>query len=299
MSEGSIKYESTYSLSYDPGIFFVPGTGLKMAQPNVNSIFTVSGALGQATSLLQKAKAAVSSLSGGELSFDAAAVTDFATNAAVNAAQEVLKNSAPSEVSSAAQEDLENGAPNEVSSATTFLSQFNPQQLASISAFNSIAGVIDSPQSEIAAVSDEGSQALGSLSSVTGAALASVTKGAAGAIGGAVAGAVAGAVGGVAGGLAGGLAGGIASKAVSSLAGSLGPQAAKLAGGKLPDATTWKTVFGASFNPSLAPFLNLSLGGVIPPIGQVLKDQIGGTVYGQAISVPKISVPLLGQVPFP
>ena len=279
MSEGSVKYESTYSLSYDPGIFFVPGTGLKMAQPNVNSIFTISGALGQATSLLQKAKSAVSSLSGGKLSFDAAAVADFATNSAVSAAQEALKS----------------GVPSEVSGAATFLSQFNPQQLASIDSFNAIAGLIDSPQNLISAVSSEGSQALGALSSATGAALASVTKGAAGAVGGAVAGAV----GGVAGGLAGGLAGGIASKAVSSLAGSLGPQAAKLAGGKLPDAATWKTVFGSSFNPSLAPFLNASLGGTIPPIGQVLKDQIGGTVYGQAISVPKISVPLLGQVPFP
>lgn len=263
MSEGSVKYESTYTLSYDPGIFFVPGTGLKMAQPNVNSIFTVSGALGQATSLLQKAKAAVSSLSGGKLSFDAAAVADFATNSAVSAAQEALKS----------------GVPSEVSGAATFLSQFNPQQLASIDSFNAIAGLIDSPQNLISAVSSEGSQALGALSSATNAALSSV--------------------GGAAASAAGGLAGGVASKAASSLVGSLGPQAAKLAGGKLPDATTWKTVFGSSFNPSLAPFLNASLGGTIPPIGQVLKDQIGGTVYGQAISVPKISVPLLGQVPFP
>jgi hypothetical protein len=269
MSEGSIKYKSTYSLSYDPGIFFIPGSGIKMAQPNVNSIFTISGALGQATSLLQKAKAAVSSLSGGELSFDAAAVTDFATNAAVNAAQEVLKNSAPSEVSSAAQEDLENGAPSEVSSATTFLSQFNPQQLASISAFNSIAGVIDSPQSEIAEVSEEGSQALGALSSATEAALSSVAGAAASAVKG--------------------LAGGVASKAAGALAGSLGPQAAKLAGGKLPDAATWKTVFGSGLNPSLAPFLNLSLGGTVPPIGQAVKEQVGGITYG-------IPVPVNGKI---
>lgn len=277
MSEGSINYEAAFSLEYDPGIFFIPGAGAKMSQPNVDSIFALSGALGQATSLLEQAKSAVSSLSGGDLSFDANAVADFAVNAAVSSAQQALASAVPSEIASAA----------------AFLSQFDPQQLASISSFNSIATSIGSPQDLISQVAAKGSQALGSLSSAAGAALASVTTGAADAVGGAVAGAV----GGVAGGLAGGLAGGIASKAVSSLAGSLGPQAAKLAGGALPDADTWSTVFGSSFDPALAPFLNLSLGQVVPPVSQILESEIGGTLYGQAISVPKVSVPLLGEIP--
>jgi hypothetical protein len=265
MSEGSINYEAAFSLDYDPGIFFIPGAGAKISQPNVDSIFALSGALGQATSLLEKAKSAVSSLSGGALSFDADAVADFALNTAVGAAQEALLSAVPGEISS----------------ATAFLSQFDPQQLASISSFNSIAASIGSPQDLISQVASKGSQALGSLSSAAGAALSSVTAGAAGAVGGAVAGAV----GGVAGGLAGGLAGGIASKAVSSLAGSLGPQAAKLAGGALPDAETWSTVFGSSFNPALTPFLNLSLSQVVPPISQVLETEVAGTLFGRAATV--------------
>ena len=56
MSEGSINYEAAFSLDYDPGIFFIPGAGGKMSQPNVDSIFALSGALGQATSLLEQAK---------------------------------------------------------------------------------------------------------------------------------------------------------------------------------------------------------------------------------------------------
>ena len=269
MSEGSINYEAAFSLDYDPGIFFIPGAGGKMSQPNVDSIFALSGALGQATSLLEQAKSAVSSLSGGELSFDANAVADFAVNTAVGSAQQALASAVPGEIASAA----------------AFLSQFDPQQLASISSFNGIAASIGSPQDLISQVASKGSQALGSLSSAAGAALSSVTAGAADAVGGAVAG------------VAGGLAGGIASKAVSSLAGSLGPQAAKLAGGVLPDASTWSTVFGSSFDPALAPFLNLSLGQVVPPISQTLESEIGGTLYGQAISVPKVSVPLLGEIP--
>lgn len=276
MSEGSINYEAAFSLEYDPGIFFIPGAGAKMSQPNVDSIFALSGALGQATSLLEQAKSAVSSLSGGDLSFDANAVADFAVNAAVSSAQQALASAVPSEIASAA----------------AFLSQFDPQQLASISSFNSIATSIGSPQDLISQVAAKGSQALGSLSSAAGAALSSVTAGAADAVGGAVAGAV----GGVAGGLAGGLAGGIASKAVSSLAGSLGPQAAKLAGGALPDADTWSTVFGSSFDPALAPFLNLSLGQVVPPVSQILESEVGGTLYGAAVSVPGVDVPVLGGI---
>jgi hypothetical protein len=266
MSEGSINYEAAFSLDYDPGIFFIPGAGAKISQPNVGSIFALSGALGQATSLLEQAKSAVSSLSGGALSFDANAVADFALNTAVGAAQEALKSAVPGEISS----------------ATAFLSQFDPQQLASISSFNSVAASIGSPQDLVSQVAAKGSQALGSLSSAAGAALASVTGGAADAIGGAVTGAV----GGVAGGLAGGLAGGIASKAVSSLAGSLGPQAAKLAGGALPDAETWSTVFGPSFDPSLAPVMNLCLAQETPPISQVLETEVAGTLYGAAGKIP-------------
>lgn len=110
----------------------------------------------------------------------------------------------------------------------------------------------------------------------------------------AIGGAVAGAVGGVAGGLAGGLAGGIASKAVSSLAGSLGPQAAKLAGGALPDAETWSTVFGPSFDPSLAPVMNLCLAQETPPISQVLETEVNKTLYATPVNVKGVGVPLLG-----
>lgn len=276
MSEFSVNYEATFSLDYDPGIFFVPGAGGKLSQPNVDSIFSLSGALGQATDLLEQAKSAVSLVSGGSLGFDANAVADFAVNAAVSSAQQALASAVPSEIAS----------------ATAFLSQFDPQQLASISSFNGIAASIGSPQDLISQVAAKGPQALGSLSSAAGAALASVTGAAADAVGGAVAGAVTG----VAGGLAGGLAGGIASKAASSLAGSLGPQAAKLAGGALPDADTWSTVFGSSFDPALAPFVNLSLGQVIPPVSQILESEVGGTLYGAAVSVPGVSVPVLGGI---
>jgi hypothetical protein len=243
----------------------------------VGSIFAFSGALGQATSLLEQAKSAVSSLSGGELSFDANAVADFAVNTAVSSAQQALASAVPSEIASAA----------------AFLSQFDPQQLASISSFNSIASSIGSPQDLVSQVASKGSQALGSLSSAAGAALSSVTAGAADAIGGAVAGAV----GGVAGGLAGGLAGGIASKAVSSLAGSLGPQAAKLAGGALPDAATWSSLFGSGFNPSLTPFINASLTGLIPPISQVLETEVAGDLYGATAKIPGTPAKALVQIP--
>jgi hypothetical protein len=266
MSEGSINYEAAFSLEYDPGIFFIPGAGAKMSQPNVGSILALSGALGQATSLLEQAKSAVSALSGGGLEFDANAVVDFAVNTAVNAAQEALTSAVPGEAAS----------------AVSFLSQFDPQQLASITAFNGAAALISSPQDLISQVGAQGSQALGSLSSAAGAALASVTAGAADAVGGAV------------GGVAGGLAGGIASKAVSSLAGSLGPQAAKLAGGALPDASTWSTVVGSGFDPALTPFMNLSLGQVVPPISQNLELEAGGTLYGTAQSVEGVPVPVLG-----
>jgi len=268
MSEGSITYEATFSLDYDPGIFFVPGAGAKISQPNVDSIFVLTGALGQATSFLEQAKAAVSSLSGGDLSFDANSVTDFAVNSAVGAAQEALKGAVPEEIAS----------------ATSFLSQFNPQQLASIGAFNDIASSIGSPETLISQVSGLGPDALGSLSSVASGALSSVFGGLPGAVGNAVSG------------VAGGVAGAVASKAVSSLAGSLGPQAAKLAGGALPDASTWSSIFGSSFDPSLTPFLNLSLGQVTPPIEQALEVEIGGEVYGASVSLPGVDVPVLGGI---
>lgn len=257
MSEGSISYAAAFSLEYDPGIFFVPGAGEKLAQPNVDSIFTFSGALEQATSLLDQAKAAVSTVSGGAFEFDASSVTDFAVNSAVATAQKALKSTVPSEISGAA----------------SYLSQFNPQQLASITSFNSAASLIGSPQEMISKVASQGAQSLGSLYSTASSALSSVV-----------------------GDSASGVAGSIASKAVASLAGSLGPQAAKFAGGTLPDAATWSTVFGPGFNPSLAPFLNLSLGQVIPPLNQTIEVEVGGTLYGIEVIVPGAEVPVLGEI---
>jgi hypothetical protein len=250
MSEGSITYEATFSLEYDPGIFFIPGFGASIACPNVGSIFTLSEALEQAESLLGDAKTAVTSLSGGNLSFDAGAVADFAINTAVGEAQK----------------NLLSGIPQDVSSATAFLSSFSPQQLASITTFNSIAESIGSPQNLISQVQSLSELASGSLGSSISSTIGSLLGG-------------------------GGLSG-----VASSLVSSLGPAAASLAGGTLPTAETWGNVFGSSFNPDLTPFLNLSLGQLVPPIDQSLEVDIAGQTYGAPIKVPGVKVPVLGGI---
>lgn len=252
MNENSVTYEASFSLDYDPGIFFIPGIGASIAAPNVGSIFNIAGALDQAQSLLDKAKSAVSIASGGSLSFDASAVADFATNAAVSAAQDVLKN----------------GDFSEITEATNFLSSFSPGELASINSFNQIASAISAPQSLVSEVSGLAEKASGTLSSFVSSQVESLT--------GAITGNI--------------------SSAASALAGSLGPQAASLVGGALPTAEMWSTVFGSSFNTDLAPFLNLSLSQLVPPINQVIESEIGGLTYGVGVSVPNVSVPVLGSI---
>ena len=284
MSEGSVSYEATFDPDYDPGIFFIPGAGIKISQPNIDSIFSLSAALGKATELLESAESIVTSVSGGKLSFDSGAVADFSVNTAVEAAQKAI----------------DGAIPEEVIEATSFLSQFNPQELLSISTFNGIAKSLGAPQELISMVAGLSSGSLGTLSSLVSSTLQSLPGTAVNTVanlaGGAVNSAVGGSLGSVAGYAASTLAGGVASKVLSALAGSLGKSAAKLAGGELPSSETWSLVFGSSFNPDLTPFLNLTLGQAVPPIGQFVKAQIAGRLFGQSVRVRDVNVPVLAEV---